>query len=315
MKMLLSTHETIQQAAALIQAGHLIGVPTETVYGLAADATNDLAVAKIFETKGRPQFNPLIVHVSCLEQARRYVEFTPLAEHLAQAFWPGPLTLVLRRSYAAGISQLVSAGLDTIAIRCPAHPVIRELIEAAGCPLAAPSANPSGRISPTTAQHVFDGFVGCEEPRLILDGGACAVGLESTVVDATGDAAVILRPGGLSAESIQVICSVVQADSQGEIASPGMLIKHYSPKHNIRLDAEEVLPGEVLLAFGPYMLSGGSKVLNLSPAGDLVEAAANLFSMLHQLDGLESDGIAVMTIPSKGLGVAINDRLKRAAEK
>jgi L-threonylcarbamoyladenylate synthase len=313
MNILKSTPESIQSAAQLLREGHLIGVPTETVYGLAADATNDLAVAKIYETKGRPQFNPLIVHVAFLEQARQYVDFTPLAEKLAKAFWPGPLTLVLPRLKDANISHLVSAGLDTIAIRCPAHEVMSDLISACGRPLAAPSANPSGRISPTTAQHVYDGFSGMPEPKLILDGGACQVGLESTVVDATGSEAVILRPGGLSEETIATICSVSQAKAHDTISSPGMLAKHYSPKHKLRLNATQAEPGEALLAFGPHHMQA-EYVLNLSPTMDLTKAAANLFSMLHQLDALDCSGIAVMEIPHTGLGIAINDRLNRAAE-
>lgn len=313
MNILLANHESIEQAALLIRKGRLVGVPTETVYGLAADAGNDVAVAQIYETKGRPQFNPLIVHVASLEQAREYVEFTPLAEALAKAFWPGPLTLVLPRRKEAAVSYLVSAGLDTIAIRCPDHPVMRKLIEVSGCPLAAPSANPSNRISPTRAQHVYEGFKGSREPAVILDGGPCLVGLESTVVDASGSSAVILRPGGLSREAIQVVCSVADAKLGGDIKSPGMLAKHYSPRHKMRLNVVDVKPGEALLAFGPDPLPGSLLSLNLSASGDLVEAAANLFSMLHQLDAIECEAIAVMEIPQSGLGVAINDRLVRAA--
>ncbi len=312
MNILKPTSEHIEQAARLLQQGHLIGVPTETVYGLAADATNDLAVAKIYATKGRPQFNPLIVHVASIDQAKLYVDFTPLAEKLAATFWPGPLTLVLPRRKDASVSHLVSAGLETIAIRCPAHAVMRELIIAAECPLAAPSANPSNCISPTTAQHVFDGFQYLDEPRLILDGGPCKVGLESTVVDATGDVGVILRPGGLSFEMITQVCPVVSANADAPINSPGMLLKHYSPRHPVRLNVTEVGQREVLLAFGPKVLTGGISTLNLSPTGDVVEAAANLFSYLHQLDALECKAIAVMPVPMDGLGVAINDRLHRA---
>lgn len=315
MKIISPTRESIKAAALLLQEGHLIGVPTETVYGLAADATNDVAVAKIYETKGRPQFNPLIVHVSSVEEARLYVEFTPVAELLAAAFWPGPLTLVLPRRRDAEVSYLVSAGLDTLAIRCPDHEVMRDLITATGHPLAAPSANPSGRISPTTAAHVYDGFKDMEEPVLILDGGSCEVGVESTVVDVTGSLAVVLRPGGLSMEDLGEVCSVVSCDENSDIKSPGMLIKHYSPQHKIRLNAEMVGAGEVLLAFGNNVLGGGLFTLNLSPSGNLVEAAANLFSMLHQLDAMECDGIAVMSVPEHGLGFAINDRLKRAASR
>jgi L-threonylcarbamoyladenylate synthase len=314
MKILKSNRESIAQAAQLICDGHLVGVPTETVYGLAADATNDRAVALIYETKRRPCFNPLIVHVASLEQALLFVEFTPVAKLLAKAFWPGPLTLVLPQIKNSPISPLVSAGLDTIAIRFPNHEVMRALILAAGCPLAAPSANPSGRISPTQAQHVFEGFQGMDEPKLILDGGSCEVGLESTVVDGTGSEAVILRPGGLSIESIKPICPVHLSAGNGVITSPGMLEKHYAPQHKIRLNATNVRGSEVLLSFGPSFLEGAAYTLNLSPNADLVEAAANFFSMLHQLDGLSSSGIAVMPIPNEGLGAAINDRLRRAAQ-
>ncbi len=269
MEVIIANSETIHKAAKLLQEGHLVGVTTETVYGLAADATNDRAVALIFETKGRPSFNPLIVHVSSLEQAKHYVQFTLLAERLAAAFWPGPLTLVLPRIPDSGISQLVGAGLNTIAVRCPAHPVIRELIEAAGHPLAAPSANPSGWMSPTTAQHVHDGFAQQTEPALILDGGSASVGLESTVVDARGETAIILRPGGLSLEALQTICPAEYVKEKSEISSPGMLAKHYSPKHKIRINATDVDPQEVLLEFGPDTPTGAHHTLNLSPTGDL----------------------------------------------
>lgn len=313
MNICLSTIESIQQAAEFIRNGHLVATPTETVYGLAADACNDVAVARIYDTKGRPQFNPLIVHVASIEQAKEYVEFTPLADALTAAFWPGPLTLVLPRLQQASISHLVSAGLDTIAIRCPDHAVMRDLIKTSGRPLAAPSANPSGFISPTTAGHVYEGFRGLPEPKMILDGGPCRVGLESTVVDATGVEAVILRPGGLSMESLAAICPVKICEPDSHIKSPGMLAKHYSPRHKIRLNATELFPGEIQLTFGPKALDGDTFTLNLSPSGDLVEAAANLFSMLHQLDTINCTAIAITKIPETGLGIAINDRLKRAA--
>lgn len=314
MEVVIANNQAIKTAADLLKDGHLVAVPTETVYGLAADAMNDRAVALIYETKGRPSFNPLIVHVADLEQAKDFVEFTPLAESLADVFWPGPLTMVLPRRPDSGLSHLVSAGLDTVAIRCPAHPVMHDLIKALGHPLAAPSANPSGRISPTSAGHVWEGFKGGREPFLILDGGVARVGLESTVVDAQGHEAVILRPGGLSLEDIQGVCPARYSSGGHDITSPGMLAKHYAPKHALRMNATALKPGELLLGFGPHLLPGGAFALNLSEAGDLVEAAGNLFGMLHELDGMECKGIAVMPIPETGLGVAINDRLKRAGE-
>lgn len=311
MEILTATPSHISQAALEIANGNLVGVPTETVYGLAADATNDLAVAKIYQTKGRPQFNPLIVHVYSIEQAETLVYFNDLARKLANAFWPGALTFVLPRKSDAAVSYLASAGLDTLAIRFPSHPVMQALIRAADCPIAAPSANPSNKISPTKASHVYEGFKGKDQPQLILDGGDCSIGLESTVVLVMEDHVILLRPGGISIEDLQRVCPVILEKEQTTIQSPGMLEKHYAPEHPLRLDATDLEEGEVLLAFGDTNVSLAT--LNLSPSGDLVEAAANLFAMLHELDKRNCKGIAVMPIPHEGLGIAIRDRLQRAS--
>ncbi|MDH3262767.1 MAG: L-threonylcarbamoyladenylate synthase [Paracoccaceae bacterium] len=298
----------IARAAALLKAGELVAFPTETVYGLGADARDDRAVARIFEAKGRPRFNPLIVHVADLDPARRVAAFTPEAEALASAFWPGPLTLVLPLKPEAGISPLVTAGLDMVALRMPAHPLARALLAAFGGPLAGPSANPSGRVSPTRAEHVLDGLGG--RIAAVLDGGPCAVGVESTIVGLDG-AARLLRPGGLPAEAIEACLGrpLVAAGEAARPTSPGQLASHYAPEAPLRLNAGKTRPGEVLLGFGPG--AAGAR-LNLSPAGDLVEAAANLFHYLRALDA-EGKPIAVSPIPETGLGRAINDRLRRAA--
>lgn len=295
----------IAQLAGLLRAGDLVAFPTETVYGLGADATNSDAVLKIYETKGRPRFNPLIVHVADLAMAETLVEFSPLARKLA-TFWPGPLTLVLPQKPGNGLSDIVTAGLDTVGIRIPNHPLALALIRAAGRPLAAPSANPSGKLSPTTAAQVTGGFGG-RVP--VLDGGPCTAGVESTILAVTGDTVTQLRAGALPRETAErAIGGAIATASEGStIASPGMLASHYAPNATLRLDATTFAPGEASLGFGP-----GQFTLNLSPAGDLHEAARNLFSMLHQLDATASS-IAVSPIPSDGLGEAINDRLKRAA--
>src|SRR5260221_6517366 len=294
MKIVESHYKNLLEAVSFLKLGHLIGVPTETVYGLAADATNDLAVARIYETKGRPQFNPLIVHVSSIEQAKEYAEFNVLAEKFAEHFWPGPLTLVLPLRMDSRISKLVTAGLNTVAIRFPAHRVIIELIKEAGFPLAVPSANPSGFLSPTKAEHVLAGFNGFQEPKLILEGGSCMIGLESTILDLTSDQVVLLRAGGIALEDLLKISDVSRVDSNNEIKAPGMLNQHYSPRKPLRINASEPQNGEAFLAFGPIDFKGEAKVLNLSPSGNLTEAAANLFSMLHELDQSDSQGIAVM---------------------
>jgi L-threonylcarbamoyladenylate synthase len=303
---------SIARAAEALRRGELVGLPTETVYGLAGDATNDRAVAGIFAAKGRPQFNPLIVHVATVEAARHLVAFDQRAEALAQRFWPGPLTMVLPRRPDCGISLLCSAGLDSLAVRLPAHPVARAIIEAAGRPLAAPSANPSGRLSPTRAAHVAQSLGG--KLALVVDGGPATVGLESTVIDLTGPTAVLLRQGGLAEEELAgAVGALEHATPDSAIKSPGMLASHYAPRLPLRLGAQEVAADEALLAFGPDVPAGAHTALNLSPSGDLVEAASHLFDYLHRLDASGARAIAAMPIPSRGLGRAINDRLRRAA--
>ncbi|MGE0669080.1 MAG: L-threonylcarbamoyladenylate synthase [Sphingomonadales bacterium] len=301
---------TTARAVALLRAGQPIGLPTETVYGLAADARDDRAVARIFEMKGRPTFNPLIIHVADMGMAEALVEMTPLARRIAARFWPGPLTLVLPRKPDCGVSLLASAGLDTLAIRMPAHPAARDILRAFGGPLAAPSANRSGHVSPTTALHVVE-----ELPvALVVDGGPCHVGLESTIVGFDGDRPVLLRPGGTAAEDIEDLAGVALARRQegDAVSAPGQLGSHYAPGAAVRLGAADVRPGEALLAFG-RPLPGAPIGLNLSPAGDVTEAAANLFAMLRALDLPGVSCIAVMPVPEQGLGLAVNDRLRRAA--
>ncbi len=295
----------LEMLAARLAAGELVAFPTETVYGLGADATSSDAVLKIYETKGRPRFNPLIVHVADLEMAERLVELSPVARKLAR-FWPGPLTLVLPRRPDAGLSDIVTAGLDTVGIRIPDHSLARELIRAAGRPLAAPSANPSGKLSPTTAAQVDRGFGG-RVP--VLDGGPSQSGVESTIIAVEGDTMTQLRAGALPREDIEAALGrpIAQAAHDAKIAAPGMLASHYAPNATLRLDAGSAEPGETYLGFG-----AGPEGANLSPSGDLREAARNLFSMLHRLDETASR-IAVAPIPRTGLGEAINDRLKRAA--
>ncbi len=304
--------DAVKRAADALRAGRLVAFPTETVYGLGADATSDIAVAAIFEAKGRPSFNPLIVHVTSADAARTLVAFDDLSEKLAARFWPGALTLVLPRLPDSPISLLASAGLDTIAIRVPAHEVARAIIDAAGIPVAAPSANASGSISPTRAEHVAQSLGDAVE--LIVDAGPCAVGVESTVVACDGETATILRPGGVTAEELGAIAKNVgiASGNTDAPASPGMLESHYAPAAALRLDATSADAGEALLSFGAGLIQGAAEELNLSPAGDLREAAANLFAFLRDLDS-RHDRIAVAPIPADGLGLAINDRLKRAA--
>ena len=299
----------ISAAAALIRDGRLVAFPTETVYGLGADATNGQAVASIFVAKGRPHFNPLIVHVKDVEQAQEFAAFSPLADELARTFWPGALTLVLPRREDCRLSLLVSAGLETVALRAPSHPVAARLIAEAGVPLAAPSANPSGRVSATLAAHVEEGFRG--KLDMILDGGPTPLGIESTVIGFEDRRPVLLRPGAVPREAIEKVTGALASPVCGAITSPGRLASHYAPRARLRLNALEAAPDEALLAFGPNGPSA-RRVLNLSPRGDLREAAANLFAMLRTLDA-EDGAIAVMPIPSGGLGEAINDRLMRAA--
>lgn len=307
----------VREAAEVLRSGGLVAFPTETVYGLGAAATNDHAVALIFEAKGRPRFNPLIVHVTDPSAAAAIAEWPDLADRLAARFWPGPLTLILRRRNESGISKLASAGGETIALRAPAHPLARALLLEADLPIAAPSANQAGRISPTTADHVRQGLG--DRVDVILDGGACPVGVESTVLDVTGERPALLRPGGLARHDIEaaigetLVSNEAGGDTKGKPRSPGQLASHYAPRHRLRLNARDVAADEALLAFGSAPLKGASVIANLSETGNLTEAAANLFSMLHHLDRQDVAGIAAMPVPSIGLGEAICDRLKRAA--
>ena len=309
-----ATDQAVAEAAVLIGAGGLVAFPTETVYGLGADATSDTAIAAVFAAKNRPDFNPLIVHFSNTQAASRSVVFDQRARTLADAFWPGALTLVLPRRPSNSISLLASSGLDTLAVRVPDHPVGRALLEAAGRPIAAPSANRSGTVSPTTADHVAASLG--SRVGLILDGGPCRVGIESTVVDLTGAEPVLLRPGGIAAEAIEAEIGALApaATRPGPARSPGMIGRHYAPRTPLRLDVRTSRPGEVLLAFGPDApTEAPGEVLNLSATGDVEEAAANLFAMMRALDEARATAIAVMTVPEIGLGRAINDRLRRAA--
>lgn len=292
----------IATAAGILNAGGLVAFPTETVYGLGADARDGRAVARVYEAKGRPAFNPLIVHVPDLQTAQRYGTFDAQMEQLAQAFWPGPLTLVVPLVADHGLSALVTAGLDTVALRVPANPLAQKLLKAFGGPVAAPSANPSGRISTTTADHVLAGL--SVQIDAVLDGGACSVGLESTIIG--GAPLALLRPGGLSSEAIEKQVGTLGKPG-AKVTAPGQLASHYAPRAAVRLNANTAHPGELLLGFGPMQSD-----LNLSLTGDLIEAAARLFDHLHRLDarGLP---IAVAPIPDIGLGRAINDRLRRAA--
>ncbi|MEI6097389.1 MAG: L-threonylcarbamoyladenylate synthase [Alphaproteobacteria bacterium] len=293
-------------AAALLRRGELVAFPTETVYGLGGDARSDRAVARIFDAKGRPRFNPLIVHVADLAAARVFGVFDARAERLAAAFWPGPLTLVLPLR-AAGLSTLVTADLPSVALRVPAHPVSQALLRAFGGPLAAPSANPSGRVSPTRADHVIEGLAG--RIAAVLDGGPCDVGVESTIVGLVGTSS-LLRAGGVPLEAIETVLGpLLEGGNAAKPTAPGQLASHYAPVATIRLNALTVGPDEIGLGFGP-----GSSALNLSQRADLLEAAANLFHMLREADRLaDGRGIAVAPVPEIGLGRAINDRLRRAA--
>jgi len=295
----------IADAARLLRSGGLVAFPTETVYGLGADATNGQAVAAIFAAKGRPLFNPLIVHVADIEEARRHVELSPRAQALAEKFWPGPLTLVLPRRKNSPLSLLVSAGLDSVALRAPSHPAAIALLRATGRPVAGPSANLSGQVTATMAAHVADSLGG--KVDLILDAGSATLGIESTVIGFDDDRPLLLRPGAIPREEIQDLVGPLGAPGN-LIQSPGQLASHYAPRAGLRLNAGEIESGEVLLGFG----DAPRAKLNLSPSGDLHEAAANLFAMLRELDKVATR-IAVSPIPDKGIGEAINDRLRRAA--
>lgn len=302
----------LDRAAALLREGKLVAFPTETVYGLGGDATSEGAVAAIFTAKERPQFNPLIVHVPDLAAAGKLAAFDSRARALAQKFWPGPLTLVLNRATDCPVALLAGAGLDTLALRVPAHPLAQSLLRAAGLPLAAPSANRSGHVSPTEASHVLDELDG--RIAAVLDGGPCPIGIESTIVDLSGDRPILLRPGGVVAEDIEKILGpIASAGAGGTIRAPGMLERHYAPSLPLRLSAASVAKTEALIAFGPNPLPGAARSISLSPTGDLDEAASRLFAALRALDNAEFSAIAVMPIPERGLGLAINDRLARAA--
>lgn len=305
--------KTVSAAAAALGRGDLVGLPTETVYGLGADATNPVAVAKIFAAKGRPHFNPLISHVVNLEAAEALGNFSPLAAKLAEAFWPGPLSLVVPRQPDCAVCDLACAGLDTIALRVPSHPLMQQVLSAFGKPVAAPSANISGRPSPTTAGHVRDEFG--DRLALVLDGGPSAVGLESAVVAVSGDQATLLRLGGLSREALEAIAGPLlspDASAQAAPASPGMVLRHYAPRAPVRLNAARAKAGEVMIGFGPGY-NGAD--FNLSPSGNLTEAAAQLFALLRAADALNPTAIAIAPIPETGLGEAIADRLRRAEER
>ncbi len=295
----------IARAVHLLRQGQVVALPTETVYGLAADARNGEAVARIYAAKGRPSFNPLIVHVAGVEMAEPLVHLSPTARLLAERFWPGPLTLVLPRHPHADISSLVTAGLPTLAVRVPAHPVPQMILSHLGRGIAAPSANPSGRLSPTTARHVLMGLHG--RIPLIVDGGACPAGVESTIVAVVGDHVRLLRPGALAVEDLGVEVDMGQ-DAHPVIQAPGMLASHYAPRQPIRLNVTTPAPGEYHIGFGPV-----AGHVSLSASGDLVEAAARLFDVLHMAEDSGAPAIAVATIPGHGLGRALNDRLARAA--
>ena len=310
----------VAAAARVLAEGGLVAFPTETVYGLGADATNPAAIAHLYQAKGRPAFNPLIAHVGDIAAARKIARFDAAATALAEAFWPGPLTLVLPKTHGCAVADLATAGLDTVAIRIPAHPVARDILRTFGGPVVAPSANLSGHVSPTTAAHVQSDLAGRID--LIVDGGPVAVGVESTIVGCF-DQPMLLRPGGLPRAEIERVLgrTLVQppADTEtdsGQPLAPGMLASHYAPRAKVRLNAVKLEAGEALLAFGLGAISGidaASAVMNLSERGDLDEAAANLFGHLRALDGKGVGAIAVMAVPDEGLGEAINDRLRRAA--
>ncbi len=308
-KMLSSDESGLTRASELLSGGGLVAFPTETVYGLGCDARNDLAVAHIFEAKRRPHFNPLIVHLDSKETAQSYVNWTDAAERLAEAFWPGPLTLVLPVREGSGVSSLVTANLPTLAVRVPKHPIAVALLQKFGGPVAAPSANLSGKISPTNAPHVASGLKGRIDA--IVEGGACGVGVESTILGLK-NVPTLLRPGGIPQEAIEAaLGEPIALHQPGDaLTAPGQMSSHYAPSAPLRQNVTDIRPGEILLGFGPVL----GATLNLSEAGDLGEAAANLFLHLHELDTLATGTIAVSPIPNHGLGRAINDRLARAAK-
>jgi len=318
-RLLIADAEAIAEAARCLAASGLVAFPTETVYGLGADASNGEAVARLYAAKGRPAFNPLIAHVADLEAAQQLAVFDAYAERLAAAFWPGPLTLVLPMRAGCPVSALATAGLDSVAVRVPASETAQRLLQAFGGPVVAPSANISGHVSPTAAAHVLGDLNGRID--LILDGGPCAVGVESTIVACLGGTPELLRPGGVAREAIErvlglTLSAATAAPDDDAPLAPGQLASHYAPRARLRLDAQEVKAEEALLGFGPVLPAGAEKasaVLNLSETGDLIEAAANLFAHLRALDGDGAEAIAVSPVPAEGLGAAINDRLRRAA--
>jgi L-threonylcarbamoyladenylate synthase len=318
MSVLLPVDEiSLSLAAAKLREGKLVAFPTETVYGLGGDATNGMAVASIYEAKGRPTFNPLIIHVADTAALDDLIEWNEQAQKLSAAFWPGPMTLVLPRKKGSPVSLLASAGLETLAVRIPSHPDALRLLRAVGLPIAAPSANASGKLSPTAPEHVAESLG--DNVDLILAGGRSQIGVESTVVNLTTDVPTILRPGGITPEQLEAVlgCRVALAGehcASDAPMSPGMLSSHYAPHLPVRLNAKEVADTEAFLAFGDEAkVKGGLARLNLSPKGDLGEAASNLFAMLRELDKPRYSGIAVASVPATGLGLAINDRLRRAA--
>ncbi len=319
--------QTLKQAAQIIKEGGLVAMPTETVYGLACNALNEAAVQNVFLVKGRPAINPVIIHVSALVDVHKIAHVTPLAQKIAAHFWPGALTMVLPRRDNSGLSALCTAGLETVAVRFPSNTIARKLIQMSGVPLAAPSANISGTISPTSPRHVFDSLG--DKVDMILAGGACETGLESTVVDVTGDIPIILRYGVVTQEHLEHVLGGEVQDGVAQtthITSPGQLLKHYAPTIPLRRNAVDVAPDEALLAFGSIkfmgIITGGAvsdlpadQIRNLSESGDLEEAAKNLFSYMRDLDTSKFKSIAVMNIPNEGVGVALNDRLLRASQK
>lgn len=322
MSIIAANTASIQKAAEILRNGGLIGMPTETVYGLAADATNSKAIARIFEAKGRPSFNPLITHFTNIADIETHVHMNDRAKALAQAFWPGPLTMILQRREDSTIHDLVTAGLPTLAVRIPNHPTAQDLIKVAGTPLAAPSANISGTLSPTAPTHVAASLG--NKVDMILAAGSAQVGLESTVIDLSTPQTTILRPGAITKEDIETLGITLTENTSSHIKSPGQLLKHYAPNTPVRLNAIDLNEGEALLAFGSTKFMGmrngaaastlpDSQIRNLSEYTDLHEAAANLFAMLRDLDRAKHTAIAVMNIPNEGLGIAINDRLQRAA--
>jgi len=306
---------SIARAAEILRAGGLVAFPTETVYGLGADATSAWAVARIYDAKGRPSFNPLIAHVADIDAARREAVLPDAAIALAEAFWPGPLTIVAPAAPGGSVCELARAGLPSVALRIPDHPAARALIAALGRPVAAPSANRSGHVSPVTAEHVAEDLSGRVD--MILDGGRTAAGLESTIVSFCDAEPTLLRPGAVAREKIEKVLGVkLAAPMRAEIMAPGMTASHYAPNARLRLEAHEIEAGEAALDFGgrlAALAAPGTLVLDLSPEGDLVEAAANLFAYLRELDARGADKVAVAHIPERGLGEAINDRLRRAA--